>query len=96
MSISTCFTYTKNITKKGPGIACSRCEKRIHINNLCVKLSNKQLETLRNNPGLEWSCDDCLCNASHRSSILIQIKEFNEEDDETVSSNKAGTNIYAT
>lgn len=71
MSLKKCTKCNKNITKTKPGLVCSRCDKSVHADPVCVKLSNKQINTLKNSPGIEWSCEHCLQNLSRRSSFLI-------------------------
>ncbi|CAB3228778.1 unnamed protein product [Arctia plantaginis] len=71
MELKKCSKCKKNITKKSAELECSRCEKVVHAESACVKLSTKQLNTLRNSPGIEWSCEDCLKNLPHRSSFMI-------------------------
>lgn len=78
MVLKKCSTCNKNITKKCPGIECSRCEKCVHATTDCAKISNKQLSALRSTNGLEWSCENCLSNMSKRSSFFIP-----EEDSDT-------------
>ncbi|KAM3958009.1 uncharacterized protein ACR2FA_005327 [Aphomia sociella] len=71
MVIKKCVICNKNVTKKVPGLECSRCAKIVHADPACSKLSNKQINTLRNSSGIEWSCGDCQKNISRRSSFLI-------------------------
>lgn len=78
MASKKCVKCNKNITKTKPGLVCSRCDKSIHADPACVKLSNKQINTLKNSPGIEWSCENCLQNLSRRSSFLIP----DDSDDE--------------
>lgn len=80
MAPKKCFKCKKSITKKLPGLECSRCEKIVHADPVCSKLSNKQLNTLRNSPGIEWSCEDCMKNLSRRSSFLIPDDDEDEEE----------------
>lgn len=87
MVLKKCSKCRKNITKKAPGLECSRCDKIVHADAICSKLSNKQLNTLRNSPGIEWSCEDCLKNISRRSSFMIP--EEDDGDDES----EAGSNL---
>lgn len=82
MVIKKCVKCSKNITKKAPGLECSRCDKIVHADPTCAKLSNKQLNTLRNSPGIEWSCEDCLKNISRRSSFIIPDDGGDDEDSE--------------
>lgn len=70
----------KNITKKIPGLECSRCDKVVHADPNCSKLSNKQLNTIRNSPGIEWSCDDCKRNITRRSTFFIPDDDEDDED----------------
>lgn len=65
-----------------PGLECSRCDKIVHADVTCVKLSNKQLNTLRNSPGIEWSCEDCLKNISRRSSYLVPDDDDGDDESE--------------
>lgn len=80
MAIKKCAMCKKNITKKIPGLECSRCNKIVHADPACAKLSNKQLNTLRNSAGIEWSCDDCIINHTTRSSFITPEDEDDEEE----------------
>lgn len=84
MVIKKCHKCKKNITKKAPGIECSRCEVIVHADPSCAKLSNKQLNTLRNSSSIEWSCEDCQKNVSRRSSIITPDEDEDEDDSESV------------
>lgn len=70
----------KNITKKIPGLECSRCEKIVHADPTCSKLSNKQLNTIRNSPGIEWSCEECKRNVTRRSTFFIPDDDGEEDE----------------
>ncbi|KAJ8717895.1 hypothetical protein PYW07_005825 [Mythimna separata] len=80
MVIKRCVRCKKNVTKKLPGLECSRCDKVVHADPVCSKLSNKQLNTLKNSPGIEWSCEECLKNLSRRSSFVIPEEDDDEND----------------
>ncbi|KAH9628315.1 hypothetical protein HF086_017390 [Spodoptera exigua] len=80
MVIKRCVRCKKNVTKKVPGLECSRCDKVVHADTVCSKLSNKQLNTLKNSPGIEWSCEECLKNLSRRSSFIIPEEDDDEND----------------
>ncbi|KAJ8728792.1 hypothetical protein PYW07_006488 [Mythimna separata] len=80
MVIKRCVRCKKNVTKKLPGLECSRCDKVVHADPVCSKLSNKQLNTLKNLPGIEWSCEECLKNLSRRSSFVIPEEDDDEND----------------
>lgn len=86
MVLKKCFKCKKSITKKAPGLECSRCDTTVHAFTTCTKLSNKQLNTLRNSPGIEWSCEECLKNVSRRSSFLIPVDDDDDEDSEPLPS----------
>jgi hypothetical protein len=81
MVLKKCSKCKKNITKKAPGLECSRCDTIVHADTTCSKLSNKQLNTLRNSPGIEWSCEECLKNVSRRSSFFTPVDDDDEDDD---------------
>ncbi|CAB3234332.1 unnamed protein product [Arctia plantaginis] len=83
MVIKKCFGCKKNITKKSPGLECSRCSKVVHANSECAKLSNKQLSTLRNSNSIEWSCETCLLNTSRRTSYIIPEDDDADEDSDS-------------
>lgn len=81
MVIKKCASCGKNITIKSPGLECSRCCKEVHADPSCTKLSNKQLNTLKNATGIEWSCDECLQNVTRRSSFIIPDDDADEDSD---------------
>lgn len=81
MPLKKCSTCKKNITKKAPGLECSRCNRIVHADPACSKLSNKQLNTLRNATGIEWSCEECTQNISRRSSFIIPEDDADEDSD---------------
>ncbi|CAG4986934.1 unnamed protein product [Colias eurytheme] len=80
MVVKKCSTCLKNVTRKLPGLECSRCSKIVHATPECAKLSNKQLITLRASNSLEWSCENCLKNISNRSSFFTPEEESEDED----------------
>ncbi|CAH2087380.1 unnamed protein product [Euphydryas editha] len=82
MVLKKCANCKKNVTKKMPGLECSRCERIVHADPACAKLSNKQLNTLRNSTGIEWSCEECQKNTSRRTSYIIPDEE-DEDGSET-------------
>lgn len=71
MVLKKCSNCNKNITQKLPGLECSRCNKIVHATTICANLTNKQIASLRNAEGLEWSCEECLRNVSRRSSYFL-------------------------
>lgn len=81
MVLKKCIKCKKNITKKAPGLECSRCNIVVHADPACAKLSNKQLNTLRNSPGIEWSCEECMKNVSRRSSFFLPNEDEDEDEE---------------
>lgn len=71
MASKKCLKCNNNITKRSPGLECSRCEKVVHATSECAKITTKQLAALRASDGLEWSCNDCLQSSSRRTSFFI-------------------------
>lgn len=82
MVLKKCFNCNKNITKKAPGIECSRCEKCVHATTECANISTKQIAALRATNGLEWSCEECLGGTSKRSSFFIPEDEPETDSEE--------------
>lgn len=83
-----CFSCSKTITKKSPGLVCSRCEKNVHASPECAKLTNKQLQALKSTVGLEWSCEECLGSLSRRSTFFTPGDDSDEEDAKAIDSKK--------
>lgn len=81
MAPKKCTTCNKSITLKSPALICSRCNKTVHSTPGCSKLTNKQLAALRNSDGLEWSCEECLSNASRRSSYFVTAEDSSDEEE---------------
>lgn len=75
--MTKCDRCNKPITKKNPGMECSKCEKIVHGTNQCSGLTSKQLAALRVADNLEWVCQECHQNTSKRRSFIIP-----EEDDD--------------
>ncbi|CAG4970933.1 unnamed protein product [Colias eurytheme] len=75
MVFKKCFKCNKSITRKSPGLECSRCEKTVHAQTECANLTNKQIQALRATAGLEWSCDECQNHTPRRSSFFVPCEE---------------------
>lgn len=80
--MSKCNKCNKSITKRYPGLECSRCEKVVHLTSQCSDLTNKQLAALRATEHLEWMCEECHKFTPKRRSIVIP----DEEDESTAES----------
>lgn len=73
-----CNVCKKNITKKSPGLECSRCEILVHASTTCAGLTNKQLTALRAADTLEWVCTECH-HISPRKSFIVPEADEDEE-----------------
>ncbi|KAG7296483.1 hypothetical protein JYU34_020231 [Plutella xylostella] len=77
--MNKCDSCNKSITKRSPGLECSRCTKKVHASVDCAKVSAKQLTALRSSNSLEWSCNECCRNTPKRGSFYVPEEEENEE-----------------
>lgn len=78
--MNKCDKCNKNVTKRSPGLICSRCEKLVHANTLCTGLSNKQLTALRAADNLEWTCIECHRESPRRRSYVVPEEEGEEDE----------------
>lgn len=78
--MTKCDQCEKNITKRSPGLECSKCGKIVHANQLCSGLPPKQLSALRNSESLDWTCEECSRNSPKKKSSLIVPDEDDDED----------------
>lgn len=76
-----CESCKKNVTKKCPGLICSRCEICVHDTTSCSALTAKQLTALRAADTLEWVCSTCRLSSTRRSSFY-SADDIEEEEDE--------------
>ncbi|KAL4705103.1 hypothetical protein ACJJTC_006426 [Scirpophaga incertulas] len=74
-----CENCTKTITKSIPGVECAKCEQIVHLNTKCTGLTGKQIAALKASPSLEWTCLQCQCDTTKRSSIIIPEEEEDYE-----------------
>ena len=88
--MSKCEKCTKIITKRSPGLECSRCEKVVHCTTPCSALTVKQLAAIRATDNLGWTCQECQ-KSSSRPSIIIPQED--DDDDETGIMNKSTAQI---
>lgn len=82
--VTKCTVCNKTITKKSPGLECSRCNKHVHATTACAAASEKQLAALRAANNLEWNCSECSSNMN-RSSIFIPEEDQDDLEDVTKS-----------
>lgn len=87
-----CNICAKTITKKAPGLVCSRCDAAVHATASCSGLTTKQLTALRAAQSLEWICQECH-EASPRRSSFIAPDDNEEKDTEIVVDRYMGPQI---
>lgn len=75
-----CDNCEKLITKKTPGVACSTCEKLVHLNTVCSGLSTKQREAIHSS-NLQWMCQECEKTVPKRTSVIIPNEEEEEAEE---------------
>ncbi|CAG9118497.1 unnamed protein product [Plutella xylostella] len=83
-----CDNCQKNITKRAPGLECSKCEMSLHATLECAGLTNKQISALCAVENFEWSCDACLSSSPKRKSFIAPEED---QDDEVPDSNIQGS-----
>lgn len=80
--MNKCDKCNKVITKKNPGMECSKCEKIVHGTTQCSGLTSKQLSALRAADNLEWMCQECRLNTSKRRSFIIPEADDDANSDQ--------------
>ncbi|KAJ0169477.1 hypothetical protein K1T71_015064 [Dendrolimus kikuchii] len=76
-----CDKCGKIITKKLPGLQCSKCSKWLH--GSCVALSIEQLNALSSTDSVDWKCKSCTGGSKpKRVSCIIP----DNDDDEIIDS----------
>lgn len=89
--MNLCDKCSKNITKRSPGLECSKCEKVVHSNTSCSGLTNKQIAALRAAENLDWTCQECHNSSFRRSSFFIP--EENEDEGTSQDSAEVSKNV---
>lgn len=74
------------MTKKSPGIQCSKCSKWIHGD--CASISTDQLAALVNTDSVDWKCRTCTGNAKPKRLSCI----LPDQDDEEYTDNESLSN----
>ncbi|KAG7306517.1 hypothetical protein JYU34_009159 [Plutella xylostella] len=77
-----CDNCKKSITKRSPGLECSKCGIIVHAVNECAGLTAKQIAALRATDNLEWTCNGCHLNTPQRRSFIVPDEDEQEEEDE--------------
>ncbi|KOB74531.1 Uncharacterized protein OBRU01_09055 [Operophtera brumata] len=79
--MAKCARCNKTVTKKAPGLECSRCGGLTHASTTCTDLSNKQLNILKSAENLDWTCSDCKQKSPFRKTSFIIPEDDMEDDD---------------
>lgn len=68
-----CVDCNKSVTKKVPGIECSKCRKWYHAE--CTGISKEKFAVLAETECIDWVCRKCNKNPKRLSLILPEIEE---------------------
>ncbi|PZC81719.1 hypothetical protein B5X24_HaOG212163 [Helicoverpa armigera] len=75
-----CAKCTKLITKKSPGLQCSKCNKWLHAS--CASITPDQLSVLHDTDSVDWKCKSCSAGGKpKRLSCIIPDIEADENTD---------------
>lgn len=78
--MAKCAKCLKIITKKCPGLQCSKCSKWLH--GACAALTPDQLSALSVTDSVDWRCKSCTGGAKHkRLSCIVPDPEEEEGTD---------------
>lgn len=72
-----CAKCLKTVTKKTPGIQCSKCSKWMH--GECTSISEEQLNVLYNTDSIDWKCRGCTGTAKPKRVSCI-LPDADAED----------------
>lgn len=75
-----CAKCSKLVTKKSPGIQCSKCNKWLH--NGCAQLTLEQVNTLYQMESADWKCGSCMNTKGAKPKRLSFVLP-DLEDEET-------------
>ncbi|KAJ2940173.1 hypothetical protein O0L34_g12651 [Tuta absoluta] len=64
-----CAKCNKAVTKKNPGLQCTKCTKWLHAS--CVALTNDQLIALQSTDSVDWKCRSCVGNVKPKRISCI-------------------------
>lgn len=77
-----CTQCKKTVTRKSPGLECSKCRVLVHAKAECAGLSAKQFAALKAADNLEWTCNSCARDPKRRTSfVLAEEEEDGHESD---------------
>lgn len=79
-----CFKCSKTVTKKQPGLQCSKCNKWLH--GTCAAITTEQLTALFSTDSVDWKCRVCAGPAKQKRISCILPDQEEEESPDTKSS----------
>lgn len=78
--MAKCAICAKLLTKKSPGLQCSKCNKWLHAP--CASISADQLNVLHATNSVNWKCKTCCRGSKHkRLSCIISDTDGKENPD---------------
>ncbi|XP_048489184.1 uncharacterized protein LOC125491394 [Plutella xylostella] len=86
--MAKCAKCNKLVTKKSPGLQCSKCSKWIHAQ--CASITADQLSALNSTDSVDWKCRPC--NGSARPKRLSCIMPDADDEEATDSEQQQPTN----
>lgn len=82
--MAKCAKCNKIVTKKSPGLQCSKCSKWLH--SQCAAITTEQLNTLFATDSVDWKCRTC--NGPMKPKRLSCILPDAEDEDNTDTENQ--------
>lgn len=76
--MAKCVKCSKAVTKKCPGIQCSKCNKWLH--GICAALTTDQLNALSSTDSVDWKCKTCVGSVRPKRVSCILPDPAEEED----------------
>lgn len=84
-----CIKCAKLLTKKSPGLQCSKCSKWLHAS--CASISADQLSVLNATDSVDWKCKTCVGGGkTKRLSCILPDIDGEEYSDSESATNHTG------
>lgn len=85
-----CITCNKLVTKKNPGVQCSKCSKWYH--GSCALVTTEQLNALSVMESVDWKCNGCTAGSKgRRISVILPDPQEEESEAEGIQISHAKT-----
>lgn len=84
--MAKCYKCNKVVSKKSPGIQCSKCSKWMH--GVCADISTEQLNALYAMESIDWKCKVC-SSGSKQKRISCILPETDADTDNEISMPKS-------